>query len=198
MLLDPRPIDSVLALKARRAALISDSPSLSPDEVWDVQRRPSGVSVVTRKESGSEQPWIQRSFQSNPLPDYSDEDQALWPPSWQFSTSKGLQKGSDNFNDGPAPEEGYAAKPTSCVPKRDKLRKAASRSRRISLEPALLHLENKRSHITYSEDERRSYETGILEDIPHMSEIGFENIYQSIDVKQSLDSIRTWGSLPRS
>ena len=81
------------------------------------------------------------------------------------------------------------AKKTSRVPGRDKSGKATSRSRRISLEPAQLRLDNKRNHTTYSKDERRSYETGILENIPHMSEIGFDDTYQSICVKQSLDII---------
>ena len=189
MLLEPIPTNRIPELKARRAALIPDSTSLSPDEVWDVQRRRSGVSAATIKDSGSEQPWGHRSFQSNLPPAYSDENEALWPPSWQFSTSKGQQNWTDKFNGGPAPEDGCVAKRMSCVPGRDKLRKATSRSRRISLEPAQLRLDNKRNHTLYSEDERRSYKTGLLENIPHMSEIGFDDTYQSIDVKQSLDSM---------
>ena len=188
MLLEPLPTNSVPDLKARRAALIPDSTSFSPDEVWDVQRRRSGVSAVTVEDSGSRQPWVHRSFQSNLPPAYSDEDEALWSPNRQFNTSKGQQNWTDNFNHGSAPEAGCVAKQRSCVPGRDKFGKAISRSRnrRISIEPARLCLDNKRNHTTYSEDERRSYEIGILENIPHMSEIGFEETHQSIDFKQSL------------
>ena len=182
MLLDPLPISHTSDLKPRRAALKTDTSSLSPDKAWNVRWRQSEVSAVSVAVSSSDQPWTEKAFQPQLPPACSDEDEAFWPPTWQSSTSRNGRLRAESVH-GTSSLKGYCvAKQKSHHHGRDKLGKPTSWSRFIPLEPAQIRLDNKRKRVKYSEDQRRSYETEIHENIPHMSEISSDDTIQTTDV----------------
>ena len=167
--------------RRRRAALIPDSATLSPTEAEDVQRRQSGISQTITVNTNSEQPLLHDPFQSTTgcISDNSTKDEVLWPPSTRSKPLSRHQSSNDKL--WLQSRDCRAGNRSSRQAGVGKAQRACGRECRAFLEPAQLRLDNKRSHATYSEDERRHYSIDVSENIPHMSEIGKENSLESME-----------------